>query len=72
MAIGKNFEHWTLVFSEKIVPVQPQVGDICDVCKMIVAYADKELAKNATTAEIEDFLERVCRYLPASVSDQVK
>ncbi|XP_033004961.1 prosaposin-like isoform X1 [Lacerta agilis] len=56
--------------AEKIVPVQPQVGDVCDVCKMIVAYADKELAKNATTAEIEDFLERICRILPESVSDQ--
>uniref|UniRef100_A0A7N5KB46 Prosaposin n=1 Tax=Ailuropoda melanoleuca TaxID=9646 RepID=A0A7N5KB46_AILME len=56
--------------AEEIVPVQSQVGNICDVCKMIVAYADKELAKNATTAEIEAFLERVCHYLPESVSDQ--
>lgn len=57
--------------SEEIVPVQSELGNICDVCKMIVAYADKELAKNATTAEIEMFLERVCHYLPESVSDQV-
>ncbi|KAM6444066.1 prosaposin-like [Liasis olivaceus] len=56
--------------AEEIVPVQSQVGNICDVCKMIVAYADKELAKNATTAEIEMFLERVCRYFPESISDQ--
>ncbi|KAL7990408.1 hypothetical protein Chor_013838 [Crotalus horridus] len=56
--------------AEEIVPVQSELGNICDVCKMIVAYADKELAKNATTAEIEMFLERVCHYLPESVSDQ--
>uniref|UniRef100_A0A8C6X5R7 Prosaposin n=1 Tax=Naja naja TaxID=35670 RepID=A0A8C6X5R7_NAJNA len=56
--------------AEEIVPVQSELGSICDVCKMVVAYADKELEKNATTAEIEMFLERVCRYLPESVSDQ--
>ncbi|XP_061491235.1 prosaposin-like isoform X2 [Rhineura floridana] len=56
--------------TEKIAPVQSHVGNICDVCKIIVAYADKELEKNATTAEIEEFLERVCRFLPESVSDQ--
>ncbi|XP_070608305.1 prosaposin [Erythrolamprus reginae] len=56
--------------AEEIVPVQSEAGNVCDVCKMIVAYADKELAKNATTAEIEAFMERVCHYLPESVSDQ--
>ncbi|XP_026528619.1 prosaposin-like isoform X1 [Notechis scutatus] len=56
--------------AEEIVPVQTELGNICDVCKMVVAYADKELAKNATTTEIEMFLERVCHYLPESVSDQ--
>lgn len=44
----------------------------CDICKMVVAYADKELEKNATTAEIEALLEKVCHFLPESVSDQVK
>lgn len=47
-------------------------GGFCDICKMIVAYADKELEKNATTAEIEALLEKVCHFLPESVSDQVK
>lgn len=60
------------VFSEKIIPVQSEVGNLCDVCKMIVAYADKELSKNATSADIENFLEKVCQLLPQSVSDQVK
>lgn len=51
--------------------VKPE-GGFCDICKMIVAYADKELEKNATTAEIEALLEKVCHFLPESVSDQVK
>uniref|UniRef100_A0A8B9CYQ8 Prosaposin n=1 Tax=Anser brachyrhynchus TaxID=132585 RepID=A0A8B9CYQ8_9AVES len=57
-------------------PQQPVLvkpaGGFCDICKMIVAYADKELEKNATTAEIEALLEKVCHFLPESVSDQVK
>uniref|UniRef100_A0A669PWT8 Prosaposin n=1 Tax=Phasianus colchicus TaxID=9054 RepID=A0A669PWT8_PHACC len=56
------------------LPQQPVVvkpaGGFCDICKMIVAYADKELEKNATTTEIEALLEKVCHFLPESVSDQ--
>ncbi|XP_040461631.1 prosaposin isoform X2 [Falco naumanni] len=56
-------------------PQQPVLvkpaGGFCDICKMVVAYADKELEKNATTAEIEALLEKVCHFLPESVSDQV-
>ncbi|XP_067996417.1 prosaposin isoform X3 [Melanerpes formicivorus] len=51
------------------VAVKPADG-FCDICKMVVAYADKELEKNATTAEIEALLEKVCHFLPQSVSDQ--
>ncbi|XP_071420390.1 prosaposin isoform X1 [Pithys albifrons albifrons] len=51
------------------VTVKPADG-FCDICKMVVAYADKELEKNATTAEIEALLEKVCHFLPESVSDQ--
>ncbi|NXJ37376.1 SAP protein, partial [Ciconia maguari] len=55
-------------------PPQPVLvkpaGGFCDICKMVVAYADKELEKNATTAEIEALLEKVCHFLPESVSDQ--
>lgn len=47
-------------------------GGFCDICKMVVAYADKELEKNATTAEIEALLEKVCHFLPESVSEQVR
>ncbi|KYO42446.1 prosaposin [Alligator mississippiensis] len=54
----------------KPAPEELQVGDFCDVCKMIVAYADRELEKNATTAEIEAVLEKVCHILPESVRDQ--
>lgn len=64
---GKNLEKPIL---EKIVSKQLQTGDICDVCKMVVAYADKELAKNATTAEIKEILEKVCHILPESFKEQ--
>ncbi|NXS62728.1 SAP protein, partial [Brachypteracias leptosomus] len=51
------------------VLLKPADG-FCDICKMVVAYVDKELEKNATTAEIEALLEKVCHFLPESVSDQ--
>ncbi|XP_075791066.1 prosaposin [Pelodiscus sinensis] len=54
----------------KIAPEQLQAGDFCDVCKMVVAYIEKQLEKNATGAEIEAALEKVCHFLPKSVSDQ--
>ncbi|XP_069651913.1 prosaposin isoform X2 [Haliaeetus albicilla] len=57
--------------SQQPVLVKP-AGGFCDICKMVVAYADKELEKNATTAEIEALLEKVCHFLPESVSDQVR
>nr|XP_056706490.1 prosaposin-like [Euleptes europaea] len=56
--------------AEIIAPVQAQAGDVCDVCKMVVAYLDKQLEKNATTAEIEAALEKVCSMLPQSYCDQ--
>uniref|UniRef100_A0A8D0HAY8 Prosaposin n=1 Tax=Sphenodon punctatus TaxID=8508 RepID=A0A8D0HAY8_SPHPU len=56
--------------AEKMVPEQTQANDFCDVCKMVVAYADKELEKNATEAEIEAVLEKVCHFLPESFTTQ--
>ncbi|XP_067408762.1 prosaposin-like isoform X2 [Emydura macquarii macquarii] len=53
----------------RIVPEKLQAGDFCDVCKMIVAYLEKQLEKNATAGEIEAALEKVCHFLPESVSD---
>lgn len=59
-------------FSEIIAPVQSQAGDgVCDVCKMMVAYVDRELQKNATSREIQEVLEKVCSELPESYRDQV-
>lgn len=65
------FVHFLFVFFPFSVLVKP-AGGFCDICKMVVAYADKELEKNATTAEIEALLEKVCHFLPESVRDQVK
>lgn len=66
-----NYQSVDVFFFVLSAVVKPE-GGFCDICKMIVAYADKELEKNATTAEIEALLEKVCHFLPESVSDQVK
>ncbi|XP_024053919.2 prosaposin isoform X1 [Terrapene carolina triunguis] len=47
-----------------------QAGDFCDVCKMVVHYLEKQLEKNATAAEIEAALEKVCHFLPESISEE--
>uniref|UniRef100_A0A8C4Y5X7 Prosaposin n=1 Tax=Gopherus evgoodei TaxID=1825980 RepID=A0A8C4Y5X7_9SAUR len=47
-----------------------QAGDFCDVCKMVVHYLEKQLEKNATGAEIEAALEKVCHFLPKSISEE--
>eukprot|EP00033_Pygsuia_biforma_P000454 GCRY01000540.1.p1 GENE.GCRY01000540.1~~GCRY01000540.1.p1 ORF type:complete len:900 (+),score=186.89 GCRY01000540.1:115-2814(+) len=41
----------------------PQVDD-CYICKLILDFAEKYLADNATEFEVESFLEGLCQYLP--------
>uniref|UniRef100_A0A3Q3AVY4 Prosaposin n=1 Tax=Kryptolebias marmoratus TaxID=37003 RepID=A0A3Q3AVY4_KRYMA len=45
---------------------QPQfkAGGYCEVCKMAVNYIDSILEKNATEAEIEEAVKKVCSFLP--------
>uniref|UniRef100_A0A8C1C354 Prosaposin n=1 Tax=Cyprinus carpio carpio TaxID=630221 RepID=A0A8C1C354_CYPCA len=45
-------------------------GDFCDVCKMAVRYVDGILEQNATQAEIEDAVMKVCNFLPEAVRDE--
>ncbi|XP_051504691.1 prosaposin-like isoform X2 [Myxocyprinus asiaticus] len=47
-----------------------QNGGLCDVCKMAVRYVDGILEQNATQAEIEDAVRKVCKFLPDSVRDE--
>lgn len=46
-------------------------GGFCDVCKMAVRYIDGILEQNATEAEIEDAVRKVCSFLPESVRTEV-
>ncbi|KAM6922973.1 prosaposin isoform 2-T2 [Lycodopsis pacificus] len=41
-------------------------GGYCDVCKMAVSYIDGILEKNATEAQIEEAVRKVCSFLPKS------
>lgn len=50
---------------------QFEAGDFCAVCKMAVRYVDGILEQNATQAEIEDAVRKVCNFLPDSVRDEV-
>jgi hypothetical protein len=47
-------------------------GGYCDVCKMAVRYVDGILEQNATEAEIEAAVRKVCNFLPESVQTEVR
>lgn len=48
-----------------------ETGGYCEVCKMAVTYIDRILEKNATEAQIEDAVRRVCSFLPDSFQSEV-
>lgn len=48
-----------------------KAGGFCDVCKMAVRYIDGILEQNATEAEIEDAVKKVCNFLPDEYKTQV-
>ncbi|XP_068580952.1 prosaposin [Cebidichthys violaceus] len=56
--------------SRAFVPALDQTlfktGGYCDVCKMAVSYIDGILEKNATEAQIEEAVRKVCSFLPKS------
>ncbi|XP_030603550.1 prosaposin-like isoform X2 [Archocentrus centrarchus] len=47
-----------------------KAGGYCEVCKMAVNYIDGILEKNATEAEIEEAVRKVCNFLPDSYKTQ--
>ncbi|KAK2896394.1 hypothetical protein QQF64_006155 [Cirrhinus molitorella] len=49
---------------------QFEAGGFCDVCKMAVRYVDGILEQNATQAEIEEAVAKVCNFLPDAVRDE--
>ncbi|XP_045068593.1 prosaposin isoform X4 [Coregonus clupeaformis] len=57
--------------SRAFIPVldqaQVEAGGYCDVCKMAVRYIDGILEQNATEAQIEDAVRKVCSFVPEAV-----
>ncbi|XP_033835794.1 prosaposin [Periophthalmus magnuspinnatus] len=47
-----------------------KVGGYCDVCKLAVNYIDGILEQNATEAQIEEAVKKVCNFLPDSFQDE--
>lgn len=50
---------------------QVEAGGFCDVCKMAVRYIDGILEGNATQAQIEDAVRKVCSFVPEAVRSEV-
>ncbi|KAF3708369.1 Prosaposin Proactivator polypeptide Saposin-A Protein [Channa argus] len=47
-----------------------KAGGFCKVCKMAVTYIDSILEKNATEAQIEEAVRKVCSFLPDSFQSE--
>ncbi|KAF5890029.1 prosaposin isoform X2, partial [Clarias magur] len=60
--------------SRSFIPVMEKAefkaGGFCDVCKMAVRYIDNILEKNATEAQIEEAVKKVCNFLPDEYKTQ--
>ncbi|XP_067277847.1 prosaposin isoform X2 [Pseudorasbora parva] len=65
LALCNGVSHVPVMDKEKF-----KTGGFCDVCKMAVRYVDGILEQNATQAEIEEAVMKVCSFLPDSVRDQ--
>ena len=46
--------------------------DKCQMCETIVTQVDNELEREDTERLIDNLLERVCKYLPFSIGNQVR
>ncbi|MCI4376778.1 hypothetical protein PGIGA_G00192370 [Pangasianodon gigas] len=60
--------------SRAFIPVMEkaefEAGGFCDVCKMAVRYIDGILEQNATEAQIEEAVKKVCNFLPDEFKTQ--
>ncbi|XP_072533734.1 prosaposin [Salminus brasiliensis] len=60
--------------SRAFIPVMEkadfEAGGFCDVCKMAVRYVDGILEQNATEAQIEEAVRKVCNFLPDEYKTQ--
>ena len=44
---------------------------MCGICETVIQYVDSLLQDNATEAEIEQALEKVCNFVPDLIKDEV-
>ncbi|XP_038830900.1 prosaposin-like isoform X1 [Salvelinus namaycush] len=60
--------------SRAFIPVLDQAkveaGGFCEVCKVAVQYIDGILEQNATEAQIEDAVRKVCSFVPEAVRSE--
>uniref|UniRef100_A0A674EVK7 Prosaposin n=1 Tax=Salmo trutta TaxID=8032 RepID=A0A674EVK7_SALTR len=60
--------------SRAFIPVldqaQVEAGGFCEVCKVAVQYIDGILEQNATEAQIEDAVRKVCSFVPEAVRSE--
>lgn len=47
-------------------------GGFCEVCEMAVRYIDGILEQNATEAQIEAAVQKVCNFLPEATRTEVR
>uniref|UniRef100_V9KI50 Proactivator polypeptide-like protein n=1 Tax=Callorhinchus milii TaxID=7868 RepID=V9KI50_CALMI len=55
---------------EKINPKELEAGPLCEVCKIVMQDIINLLETNATEAEIEAALDKVCNLLPEGIRDE--
>ena len=46
-------------------------GELCGVCETVVQYLDSLLEENATVAQIEQWLDKICNFVPGGLKEQV-
>uniref|UniRef100_A0A8C8F3Z5 Prosaposin n=1 Tax=Oncorhynchus tshawytscha TaxID=74940 RepID=A0A8C8F3Z5_ONCTS len=60
--------------SRAFIPVlnmaRVEAGGFCEVCKLAVQYIDGILEQNATEAQIEDAVRKVCSFVPETVRSE--
>lgn len=60
-----------LFFPAALDQARFKAGGYCEVCKMAIGYVDAILEKNATEAQIEEAVRKVCSFLPDSLQAEV-
>lgn len=63
--------HFVFAIAAVMDKTRYEAGGFCDVCKMAVRYVDGILEQNATQAQIEEAVRKVCDFLPDAVKDEV-